>query len=64
MNDKRNSQDKYDNPIDAVLNEHQDGELSRLESVKRVGFDVKANDLAHLPHETSEEHSLDDTHET
>jgi hypothetical protein len=64
MNDKKKAEGNYGNPIDAVLNEHQDGELSRPESVKRVGFDVKADDLVHLPHNSSEEHSLDDTHKT
>lgn len=63
-NHKGNSQGNHSNPIDAVLNQSQEGELSRPESVEEVGFDRKADDLIHRPHETSEEHSLDDTHET
>lgn len=61
---KCNSQGEHVNPIDAVLNQSQEGEISRPESVEEVCFDVKADDLAHQPHTTSQEHSLDDTHET
>jgi hypothetical protein len=63
-NYKRGSQDEHANPIDAVLKQTQDGEISRPESAKEVGFDVNADDLAHQPDSTSQEHSLDDTHET
>jgi hypothetical protein len=47
-----------------VLNQNQEGETSRPESVEGVGFGNKADDLAHRPDSTSQEHSLDDTHET
>lgn len=50
------------NPIDAVLNSHQDNEISRPESVPAFGFEVKGDDIAHNPDGTSQEHSLDDTH--
>jgi hypothetical protein len=63
-NEKHSSEDTFVNPIDAVLNETQDDEISRPESVEEVGFDVKTDDLAHRPDSTSQEHSLDDTHET
>jgi hypothetical protein len=63
-NRKRNSEDTHVNPIDAVFNQTQEGDISRPESAKEVGFDVNADDLAHQPDSTSQEHSLDDTHET
>jgi hypothetical protein len=63
-NHKRNSEDEHVNPIDAVLNQSQEGKISRPESVEEGVFDVKADDLAQRPHDTSQEHSLDDTHET
>ncbi len=55
---------KHVNSIDGVLNQRQEGEIPRPEYVKDVGFDVKADDIVHQPHDTSEEHSLDDAHET
>jgi hypothetical protein len=63
-NDNRNSQDKHLNPTDEFLTRDQDGEISRPESVQEEVFDVKADDLLHQPVSTSQEHSLDDTHET
>jgi len=63
-NHKRSSADTYANPLDAVLNQAQEGEISRQESVQHNVFDVNADDLAHPPHNTSQEHPLDDTHET
>lgn len=52
------------NPIDEFLADDREGEISRPESVEEVGFDVKADDLAHRPNSTSQEHSLDDTQKT
>ena len=63
-NQNRNAQSQHANPIDAFLNQDQEDEISRPESVEEGVFDVNADDLAHRPHDTSEEHSLDDTHET
>ena len=63
-NHKRNSQDKHVNPIDELLTRDQENEISRQESVQQEVFDVNADDLAHQPTSTSQEHSLDDTHET
>jgi hypothetical protein len=63
-NDKRDSQDKHVNTIDEFLTRDQEGEISRPESVQEGVFDVKADDLAQRPHDTSQKHSLDDTHET
>jgi hypothetical protein len=63
-NQNRSSEDKHSNPIDVVLNQNQEGEISRPEWIKEGVFDVKADDLVHRPHEASQEHSLDDTHET
>ena len=63
-NQNGNSEGKHSNPIDESLNRDQEGELSRPESVQGVGFENKADDLVHQPSSTSQEHSLDDTHET
>lgn len=60
---KSNSEDKHSNPIDDVLNQDQDGKITRPDSIKGVGFGNKADDLAHRPDNTSQEHSLDDTHQ-
>jgi len=62
-NQNRSSEDKHSNSIDDVLNQNQEGEISRPESVKRVGFGNKADDLVHTPDSTSQEHALDDIHE-
>lgn len=62
--EKRNSQEEHVNPIDWFLHKTQDDEISRQESVEQVVFDVNADDIAHPPHSTSQEHSLDDTHDT
>jgi hypothetical protein len=63
-NQNGNSEGNESNPIDEFLSQEQEGEISRPESVVEGVFDIKADDLAHRPHETSQEHSLDDTHET
>jgi len=62
-NQNRSSEGKHSNPIDAVLNQNQEGEISRPESVEGVGFGNKGDDLAHRPASTCQEHSLDDTRE-
>ena len=62
--EKHNSEDALVNPIDAFLNETQEDEISRPESPEEGVFDVKADDLTQRPHDTSQKHSLDDTHET
>ena len=62
-NRKCNSQDTYANSIDAVLNQSQEGEISRPESVEEGVFEVNADNLAHAPNHASQQHSLDDTHE-
>jgi hypothetical protein len=62
-NHDRSLQDRYSNSIDDVLNQNQEGEISRPESVQGVGFGNKADDLVHKPDSTSHEHSLDDMHE-
>ena len=61
---KRNSQGKHVSPTDEFLTRDQEGEISRPESVVEGVFAVKADNLAHRPHETSQEHSLYDTHQT
>lgn len=63
-NSNANSQDKHVNPIDEFFARDQENEISTQESVQHEVFDVNADDIAHPPHETSQEHSLDDTHET
>lgn len=63
-NEKRNSKSRHANSMDVLLNQDQENEISRPESLEEVGFDVKADDLVHQPDSTSQEHSLDDTHET
>ena len=63
-NHKRNLQDKHVNTIDQFLTRDQENEISRQVWVQQEVFDVNADDLAHRPHETSQEHSLNDTHET
>lgn len=60
---KQNSQGKRSNSIDAFLNADQEGEISRPESLEGAGFERNADDLAHRPEATSQEHSLEDTHE-
>ena len=62
-NQNLSSGDKHSSPIDDVLNQNQEGEISRPESVEGVGFGNKADDLARRPGSTSQEHSLDDIHE-
>lgn len=59
-NQKDNSQG---NPIDAVLNQDQEPEISRPETVEGVGFGDKLDNLANEPTTTSKEHSLDDLKE-
>lgn len=61
-NQKSSSEDTHANPIDWFLNETQEDEISKQESVQQDAFDVNADDLAHAPKRTSQEHSLDDTH--
>jgi hypothetical protein len=64
MNDsKRQSRTDASNPLDEFLNADQEGKISRPESVPGVGFDDKADDIAHRPRRTSREHSLDDVQE-
>ena len=60
---KRRSRSEAKNPIDEFLDSDQEGKLSRPESVPGVGFDDKADDLAHDPRRTSQEHSLNDVEE-
>jgi hypothetical protein len=57
---KYDSRVKEGSSIDEFLQSDQDDKISRPESVRGVGFDEKADDLAHLPTQTSQEHTLDD----
>jgi hypothetical protein len=61
---KSHSHGDRGNSIDEFLNSDQEDELSRPESVPGVGFDNKADDVAHRTNRSSQEHSLDDVHET
>ena len=65
MNNRKSiSPDTKTNSMDTFLNQSQEDEISRPESVEEGIFDVKADDLLHAPNNTSQEHSLDDTHQT
>ena len=63
-NQETESGAKAPGPIDEFLNGDQEGMISRPEPLEGVGFENKADDIAHQPQGTSQEHSLDDTQET